>query len=475
MSAMAKDPDDDVLPMCVAVDLAHALVQYTAVQEGVAVLFIKGPVANHHRLQPDRVSSDVDVLVHPGDQAALVTALTRRGWRVRPASLAHERFITHSVNLLHPSWPCDIDVHDSYPGFFVDRAEANAIAMVRSERLGVAGHELTVADFELSALISALHSLRSLHSRRHLEELDAAVREVRRRLATGETSADDLVRLVTTLGGVEASSPFFRRLEIELDLPPEPSHDFLLWRLRAAQRSRLASWLVEIADAPMRERVALTKAALLPPRQDMLVDHPRAAESRFQLLRAHLERLRDAVTATPEALRAFRAERASRRSERLDRHWMRTSPGGQATQTQDPALSGTPSALVEASRGLHEETPGRPVGLPSRTGQHGEVMPVGGRGITRTSRISIRSDAAAVSYDGDVFVLAMSRSDSMPMRLAGPAAELWHRIGQAKPRTLDSLITSVAAVYGLPADDILQDVRSFVELLVEHAVIVVEN
>ena len=93
--------------------------------EEVRILFIKGPTAVLMGARPPRPSSDVDVLCEPGGMEKLGAALEACGWRRRVPESAKPHFVyaakylfEHSVHYIHDEWPCDLDIHYNFPGFW---------------------------------------------------------------------------------------------------------------------------------------------------------------------------------------------------------------------------------------------------------------------------------------------------------------------------------------------------------------------
>ncbi|MBO9704835.1 MAG: nucleotidyltransferase family protein, partial [Arthrobacter sp.] len=106
------------LPMSSATPLAYAMVDRLARTNGIRVLAIKGPVLAAMGLRPRKVSSDADILVEPDRMAELCAVLESKGWRDREVRFSPSILDPHSRTLIHPEWPCDIDVHSYFPGFF---------------------------------------------------------------------------------------------------------------------------------------------------------------------------------------------------------------------------------------------------------------------------------------------------------------------------------------------------------------------
>lgn len=102
------------LPLEDRVRLAHALIESLAVEASVDLLHIKGYATEPSLYEPDRASTDVDVLVRPAHVDALVRNLIGHGWRTvttfETGSVFH-----HAMTLWHDQWGY-VDVHRAFPG-----------------------------------------------------------------------------------------------------------------------------------------------------------------------------------------------------------------------------------------------------------------------------------------------------------------------------------------------------------------------
>ena len=106
-----------------AAALAYRLVQHRANQAGIRVIFVKGMVANHHRTRPIRNSADADVLVEPHRYQDFISLLAGDEWIERPKTLIKQ------------TWPCDIDVHQFFPGFLAEPAGVFELLWARRDTL----------------------------------------------------------------------------------------------------------------------------------------------------------------------------------------------------------------------------------------------------------------------------------------------------------------------------------------------------
>lgn len=435
------------------VELAHALVASAAERAGVAMVFIKGPVANHHGLRRPTVPSDVDVLVHPKDAGRLIAELIGLGWRRRPESRAHATFVTHSETLIHAEWPCDIDVHVEYPGFV--RSASDVFAALSSHSVGVpiAGRLLPGASEIDSILISALHSLRAPYQSRSKTEYSELLAHVWGRgdriaflSAVTDRSSD--------LGASGALAPFLR--DIDVPLPrAETAHLEPLWVLRAAALSRTAEWLNHILDAPHRDRPLILWQALVPSRSDLLIDHPSAAGRSLVGLRA--KRIVKGVLAFPQAARALLRARRLRRvveptvERALDGAVSVASPSagarasGEGAGAERSVPPGATRVVGVASIQDESDTSSASTETASRLRD--------GSSVVRSSQV-----AWAQAEDG-IVVVDLASASPRPVALAGTSAFFWDLL--AEPRSFGEMLDAASEAFGVAPTDIADDVHAF--------------
>ncbi|MBO0982886.1 nucleotidyltransferase family protein [Rathayibacter sp. SD072] len=242
-----------------AVHLAHALAAHLAESQGVRALFIKGPTAHAQGIRERRVSSDVDVIVHPLDVDAFVTALTGHGWRVRPERFAPRAYPVHSITLFHPRWPCDIDVHDRYPGFFADPERVFDVLWEARESVEIAHRGVTVPSPMAGAIIVALHALKDPLLARSASEARGVIALLG---SLDEPSRDDLIRLVERTRSVYPLRTILDAVNIRAtdDLTAAERR---IWELRVAGTGRSSyHWALALAEASAMRKLGLVFSAL---------------------------------------------------------------------------------------------------------------------------------------------------------------------------------------------------------------------
>ncbi|GAA4485893.1 hypothetical protein GCM10023171_20930 [Microbacterium panaciterrae] len=150
--------------------LAHAQMSRIARDRGIRALSVKGPIAEVYALRPPRTSADADVLIDPARHVEFCAVLEGLGWHTRIGRETPSLIPQHSTTYIHPAWPCDIDVHWMFPGFFADAAVAFE-ALWASRRVVTIAHAPVDAPSKAgTAVVMALHAARDLRSPRHKEE-----------------------------------------------------------------------------------------------------------------------------------------------------------------------------------------------------------------------------------------------------------------------------------------------------------------
>lgn len=288
-----------------AVLFVHAVVVEAARRANVDVLVVKGLAADYHRLRKPTVSADVDVLCPPASLAAFESALSDFGWHPRSVSRLYAATANHAETWVHDAWPCDIDLHSRFPGIHAepqrafdilwrDRAETMALQTV-----------VPIPSYDASALIMALHGIRS----KGAEASRAAELAVVRRLLTADPALRrGIARLCVEL---EVSWPAVSGERAE----PGRSTDSSAIASRQSWDRRVlgggsptAYGLDYMLTVPWRQRPRVLLALLWPTAEELRLNYPEVGPSRRAVHQARLARLlrglRDLPRATVGALRA---------------------------------------------------------------------------------------------------------------------------------------------------------------------------
>lgn len=292
-----------------AVPLAQALAARIAISRNIRTLAIKGPVFEAHGLRPIRVSTDADIMVDPARFEEFCAAMIESGWRERFIREMPHVLPLHSRTFLHPEWPCDIDAHYYYPGFFGD-VQQTFEEMWRSRVHIEVAHSLVPAQSRAgSAVIGALHALRHPRSPRHAEEHRHIVQAVSRALDAGER--EDILRLVEVGRAKEVLSTFLHALQLgesSYDLSPSERRQWAFYR-ETHDDGATGAWLMAVRRAPWYAKPVLIARALFPTAEEIRKTLPSPGISRREVWtyrRARWNRGRVAIT------RAWAASRAGK-------------------------------------------------------------------------------------------------------------------------------------------------------------------
>lgn len=283
-----------------AVDLGHALVSRVAANAGADVLFIKGPISNLHNVRPKRGSTDVDVLVRPRSLALLVDSLGLIGWHERPMFGGARVLALHSVTLINDEWPCDIDLHDRFPGLFADHEEVFEVLWQRRSEARIAAQFVPCTDPIASALIAGVHALRDPGSRRNVDELAYLQQRLTNDFSPAER--DGLFELARELRAQETLAPLLRSIGLTplADLQPVERRQ---WELRTSDDPLAAGWVAELQQAGPRGKLRIASSLLFPTHQQMNARYEARPSSAIQWAWAYFRRLLRALRSVPRALR----------------------------------------------------------------------------------------------------------------------------------------------------------------------------
>lgn len=294
-----------------AVPLAHALVEHCAGVLHVRALAIKGRVASHYGLRREHASADADVLVDPEYVEVLVATLGQCGWVERPHSAAAADIVTHSITLVHPRWPCDLDIHRSWPGALGSAGAVFDELWRRRSSLEIGGIGVTIPDRASSILLAALHALRTpaqtpRHSAEYRQLLSAVVQQMT------EEEKCDVRNLAVVIGAADTARPFLQRLGVTLpsEVPPGADPALDQWRERAGASGVVAAQLsMRARELPLAQRLPFLARSLWPPEREFRLDHPETAPGATPLLKARILRLGRGVRSIRPALRGRRMAR----------------------------------------------------------------------------------------------------------------------------------------------------------------------
>lgn len=285
--------------------LAHALGAVIAHQLSIRVLSIKGPAADYHALRAAHVSVDADLLVHPDEFAAFCAALEARGWHERVARSTPTILEPHSRTYIHPQWPCDIDVHERFPGFFADPGVVFDELWDRRVTLYVGAVGIMIPSLVSSMMIGALHALRNMSIPRHRAEWDSIVIMLNERI--DDLQQADFLRLAE----VGRSRWVLREAiesmgsgPVETDLSVNEAQRWSS-NLRFGADGGAAAWLIALRQGTMKDRALTMWRAVWVPKEFVPRNHESDPLSKSEVMHYQLDRWKRGLRATRNYLRSI--------------------------------------------------------------------------------------------------------------------------------------------------------------------------
>ncbi|GAA4109658.1 hypothetical protein GCM10022215_04160 [Nocardioides fonticola] len=306
-----------------AVELAHVLAFRLASDHGIRAMVIKGPVARHFGLRPaGDTSIDVDIWVDPQRYETYCDLLRSVGWTIGVLHRSASIMAIHSDAFVHPTWPCEIDVHHRFPGFLADPQLVFDTLWERVVEMTVAGDQSLAAPDRISSiLIESLHLLRDGPGGQG--RLAGLIERVAPLL--GERDKVDLAKLAHGVGAAESLEPVFDRLGVVAFVPPDPEprhvESIADWRLRTTVGDALAvPAIAELSRTPLSRWPRMLWRTVWLTEAEIRERQPGAAPGAWGLFRARLRRLGYGTLALAPALRAvFGVRRQVSRSGRRGR------------------------------------------------------------------------------------------------------------------------------------------------------------
>ncbi len=294
------------LELAEAVALLHALTDRVARDKGIRLLVIKGPIATAQEVRPARVSADLDVLVDPARVADYCQELARWGWTSKDTSANAHVMAQHSVTCTHPAWPCEIDVHHDFPGFFADPQVVFDALWARGETHRVAQVDVPCPDLIGQAAIVGLHSLRHPGLERSRTELTHLASALERLLDDAQRL--ELAELAAATGAADTLAPLLEPLGApRLGAGTTSPEAIEAWRVQTSMAGiHSVTWVSELARSPMRQWPRRLLRAVWLTDADIRVRQPGTGPGRRHLLHARLIRLGEGLRDLPRAIRIVR-------------------------------------------------------------------------------------------------------------------------------------------------------------------------
>jgi hypothetical protein len=271
--------------------LAHALTAQVARANGIRVVSIKGPVADAYELRAPRAAADADVWVDPARFDEFVALMNAEGWHARVAREPPLLMQQHSATLIHDQWPCDLDVHAYFPGFFGDRQVIFDALWARRAVLALAHQPVTVPSRAGAAVIAALHALRYTESIRHASELADVQEAILGFSASERAEFYDLARIGRALWVLRDSIAALGLGTAVVDATAEERRIWALNR-KTVEFGAATSWLMALRSAPWGRKPGLLYRALWIPRRDIPRNDPEVLPTHRQAWAHRMKRTR---------------------------------------------------------------------------------------------------------------------------------------------------------------------------------------
>ncbi len=286
------------LDMKAATLLAHALAAAIARSLDARAISIKGPIAEHYDLRAPRVSADADVLIEPSRYVEFCEALESRGWHTRvgretPALLPH-----HSRTFIHKDWPCDIDVHWMFPGFFAGAEVAFDVLWSSRQEVTVAHSPVQAPSKAGAAAIMALHAERDRRSAKHIEEHQLVCAALNESFTTAER--EEFVEIARRGRAIWTLRDYFDAADLgpaTVDVGAEQRRQWELFSSWVDDASTVA-WWQRVRAAPWREKLGWAWRAVWVSRKDLPRNDLEEVPSRQEMWRYQVHRWRRGVEAS---------------------------------------------------------------------------------------------------------------------------------------------------------------------------------
>jgi len=287
--------------MASATPLAYAMVDRLAAKHGIRVLAIKGPVLAELGLRPQKVSSDADILVEPEKLSALCAVLEAQGWKDREVRFSPSILDPHSRTLIHLHWPCDIDVHSYFPGFFGPAAEVFDELWSGRITVTLANLRIQTPSRVANGVVALLHLQRNSPDARentyHRVLMDALLE------TDGEAQRAELVRLAEVGRFRRILEQELRVLGLEGPFDDVSDRDLARWEInrKTHAEATTGSWLYAIRTAAGWSKLAVFVKAVYPSAEELRKDPGLGGSGVLRLMGVRAKRLLHGVRTFPSA------------------------------------------------------------------------------------------------------------------------------------------------------------------------------
>lgn len=299
-----SDATEFRLSLAEGVPLVHAMVSRVAHDAGIRALLIKGPILAMQGLRRPRQSGDVDVLCDPPSAHELGRTLANLGWTATEEHPEKPKVLEPlGNNWIHPRWPCNIDLHHRFLGFYAPPQVVFDAFWERRAQVQIASQPVICPHPLDSAMIHGLHLLSGPELVFTETDLDDLVRFLKESLTADQKRA--LAERAASLRAADTLAPVLERAGFpRLGRNHLAGADAADWRLRRlASETKGVVWLEELRSAGSRGWFRLVVRALTFDEKTTL----HAEQHRRPFDRASLiaRRLAAAIRYLPRAIRVL--------------------------------------------------------------------------------------------------------------------------------------------------------------------------
>jgi len=320
--------DDVAFTPSEGVRLAHAVVASVCERAGIRALSIKGPVAEHYEFRRPRLAADADIWVDPAKWTDTCLLLQDRGWHTRVGRQTPSLLPQHSLTLIHNSWPCDIDLHRAFPGFFADENTVFEALWKGHQEIAIGHRTVKIPSRAASAAIAILHSLRTVNSSRLRRERSETERIVRQEFSTDEKR--EFYEVARAGGALWTMRDFIASAELgkpEVDVSLSTQANWTLFQ-NNNDLGTIAAWWANVHSVPMHRRPTHLLHALWVPRDEIPRNSREERPSLYEYISYQAKRLVRGVRGTllhRQRVRRLAANKNARASRRKRKSWLGNS------------------------------------------------------------------------------------------------------------------------------------------------------
>jgi hypothetical protein len=206
----------------------------------------------------------------------------------------------HSVHYIHDEWPCDLDIHFNFPGFFAPDDVVFDALWERRATVEVAHWPVPCADFLGQACIVGLHALRDpglAKSETDLDHLTATLS------ALAAAQLESMAALAAETGCAATLAPLLSRIGVSIvDATRTNPESLRSWSVRTSTGQSAVPWVTELRESPWGTKPLVVWRAVFLPSDALLSRHVGLPPTRRNIARLHTARWLRALRKVPRAL-----------------------------------------------------------------------------------------------------------------------------------------------------------------------------